>query len=89
MTLTFNTHIPSHNFSYFPFAFEGWLWVLIASVPGLGIRFTLLLRMQNIYQNFEYKEFVCDRVAFSKTSYYFLQIFLIVHFAVYILLLVL
>ena len=27
-------------FSYFPFGFEGWIWVLIASVPGLCIRFT-------------------------------------------------
>ena len=24
------------NFSYFPFGFEGWIWVLIASVPGLA-----------------------------------------------------
>ena len=25
------------------FGFEGWIWVLIASVPGLCIRFTFLM----------------------------------------------
>ena len=28
------------NFSYFPLYFEGWIWVLIASVPDVGIPFT-------------------------------------------------
>ena len=28
------------NFSYFSFGFEGWIWVLIASVPGICILFT-------------------------------------------------
>ena len=28
------------NFSYFRFGFEGWIWVLIASVPDVGILFT-------------------------------------------------
>ena len=32
--------ICNFNFSYFPFWFEGWIWVLIASVPGLCILFT-------------------------------------------------
>ena len=30
------------NFSYLPFCFEGLIWVLIASVPGLCILFLLL-----------------------------------------------
>ena len=29
----------------FSFGFEGWIWVLIASVPGLCIRFTLLTNL--------------------------------------------
>ena len=29
------------NIGYFPFCFEGWFWVLIASVSGLCILFTL------------------------------------------------
>ena len=33
------------KFSYFPFGFEGWILVLIASVPGLSILFTLRLRV--------------------------------------------
>ena len=33
------------NFSYFPFGFEGWIWVLIASVPDVGILFLLLNKM--------------------------------------------
>ena len=28
------------NFSFFPFWFKGWIWVLIASVPDVGILFT-------------------------------------------------
>ena len=28
------------NFTYFRFGFEGWIWVLIASVPDVGILFT-------------------------------------------------
>ena len=28
-------------FSYFCFGFDGWVWVLITSVPGLCILFTL------------------------------------------------
>ena len=28
-------------FSYFPFGFEGWNWVMIATVPDLCILFTL------------------------------------------------
>ena len=31
------------NFSYFPFGFEGWIWVLIASVPDLSILFAFKL----------------------------------------------
>ena len=32
------------NFSYFPrFGFESWIWVLIASVPGICILFTVRL----------------------------------------------
>ena len=30
------------NFRYFPFCFEGCIWVLIASVPGLCILFTVI-----------------------------------------------
>ena len=29
-------------FSYFPFGFEGWICVLIASIPGLCILFTFI-----------------------------------------------
>ena len=29
------------NFSYFPFCLNGGFWVLIASVPGVCIRFTV------------------------------------------------
>ena len=31
------------NFSYFLFGFEGWIWVLIASVPDHCILFTFLI----------------------------------------------
>ena len=30
------------NISYFPFGFEGWIWVLIASVPDLCIHLTFI-----------------------------------------------
>ena len=32
------------NFSYFPFWFEGWIWVLIDSVPDICILFTSLVK---------------------------------------------
>ena len=31
-----------YNFSFSRFGFEGWIWVRIASVPGLCILFTFL-----------------------------------------------
>ena len=34
------------NFSYFPFWFEGWIWVLIASFPGLCIYFSFFLKFE-------------------------------------------
>ena len=40
------------NIRYFPFGFEGWIWVLMASVPDLCILLTFLLAdPQNIQRN--------------------------------------
>ena len=42
-------------FGYFRFGFEGWIWILIASVPGLCIRFTSYLyefvRIEDLHEN--------------------------------------
>ena len=35
------------NFSYFRFGFKGWIWVLIASVPGFCIHFTFINTFMN------------------------------------------
>ena len=36
----------------FRFGFEGWIWVLIASVPGLCILFTLIRRTVHVHRFF-------------------------------------
>ena len=33
------------NISYFSFGFVGWIWALVASVPGLCMRFALIIRV--------------------------------------------
>ena len=35
------------NFSYFPFCFEGWNWVLIASVPGITYFLQTYINIKN------------------------------------------
>ena len=51
--------------SYFPFWLEGWIWVLIASVPGLCIRFTFMTSLSgenqaNIIEAFKTSRYLDD-----------------------------
>ena len=46
LTICFLCNLTFCNFSYFPFWFEGWIWVLIASVPDVA--YFLLLNMMRV-----------------------------------------
>ena len=40
LTICYQCILTICNFEFFRFGFEGWIWVQIASVPGLYILFT-------------------------------------------------
>ena len=52
--------------SYFPFWFEGWIWVLIAPVPDLCIRFTFVVsadelsKLNELKHKFNKLEYLID-----------------------------
>ena len=53
------------NISYFPFWFEGWIWVLIAPVPGRCVLYILAVPKAHVelivYQSIR-RPFICQSV---------------------------